>query len=43
MFTAEELQRLEAESARIAKIHADMAREAERQEEERQRRRRDDG
>lgn len=43
MFTAEELQRLEAESATIAKIRADMAREAERQEEERQRRRRDDG
>ena len=43
MFTGKELARLEEESARIAKIRADMAREAERLEQERQRRRGDGG
>ncbi len=43
MFNGKELARLEEESARIAKIRADMAREAERLEEERQRRRGDGG
>lgn len=43
MFTGKELARLEDESARIAKVRADMAREAERLEEERQRRRGDGG
>ena len=43
MFTGKELARLAEESARIAKIRADMAREAERLEEERQRRRGDGG
>jgi hypothetical protein len=43
MFTGKELARLEEEAARIAKIRADMAREAERLEEERQRRRGDGG
>jgi len=43
MFTGKELARLEEESARIAKIRADMARDAEREEEQRQRRRGDGG
>ncbi len=43
MFTGEELARLEEESARIAKVRADMAWEAERLEMERQRRRGDGG
>ena len=43
MFTGKELARLVEESARIAKIRADMARENERLEEERQRRRGDGG
>ena len=37
--TAEDLARIEQESARIDRIRADMAREAERIEEEKQRRR----
>jgi hypothetical protein len=43
MFSGKELARLEQESARIEKIRADMAREAERLEEERQRWRGDGG
>ena len=43
MFSGKELARLEEESARIAKIRADMALESERLEEERQRRRGDGG
>ncbi len=43
MFSVKELARLEEESARIEKIRADMAREAERIEEERRRRRGDGG
>jgi hypothetical protein len=43
MFSGKELARLEEESARIAKIRADMAQEADRLEEERQRRRGDGG
>jgi len=43
MFTSQELARLEQEAARIAKVRADMAREAERLEAERQRRRGDGG
>ena len=42
-FTEGELARLEAQAARIDKIRADMAAEAERQEEEKRRRRGDGG
>ena len=42
-FTGKELARIEEDAARIARVRADIAREAERLEEERKRRRGDGG